>query len=100
MVPFNAAGIALYLVGVKDQYQLAPPVALVVAQDLNEPVPGGVQVGFRQLGQLLPRKDDIVSIHQQIFRPFGQGRRFPPAGLFPVGFGVCSASPLRRLMGP
>ena len=83
MVPFNAAGIALYLVGVKDQYQLAPPVALVVAQDLNEPVPGGVQVGFRQLGQLLPRKDDIVSIHQQIFRPFGQGRRFPRLGAIP-----------------
>ena len=70
VVLHHRPGIPLYLIGVKDQDQRTAPAALVIAADVHEPVPGAVDVHCRQLPQLLPGKNDIVTVHQKIFFPF------------------------------
>ena len=103
VVPFHRAGVSRYLVGVKYQNQLAPAVALVVAQQLDQPGTGAVQVLPGQLLQLLPGKNDVVPVHQQVFRPFreGGGRRrlLGNGGLF-AEIGIFEFAGPRRLMGP
>ena len=53
--------------------------ALVVPQPVDEHAPGVLQALFRELLELVPGKDDIVAVHQQIFRPLGLGAS--PIGL-------------------
>ena len=60
---------AVDTIGIEHQNQVALPIALIVAQDSDQPASGSVQTLLRQRFQLVPRKNDVVPIHQQILLP-------------------------------
>ena len=68
VVLLNAAGAAGHPVGIEHQDEHALLEALIVAQDVHQLVAGGVQALFGEGVQLVPRKDDVVAVHQQVFR--------------------------------
>ena len=65
----HRARVALDLVGVKDHDDHAFAEALVVGQDVQQQLPGGVQTALSRRLQLVPGVDDVVAVHQQVFRP-------------------------------
>ena len=106
VVLFYAAQTALHLVGVKHQDDPAFPVALIVAQEVAQLFPGGVQMFRRQLFQLVPRENDIIPVYQQIILA-GEGLfQFPPFFLRIIGhrplrsLGWKKTLPLHRAVGP
>ena len=106
VVLFYAAQTALYLVGVEHQDHPAPPVALIVAQQVAQLLPGGIQIFRRRLFQLVPRENDIIPVYQQIILA-GEGLfQFPPFFLRIIGhrplrsLGWKKTLPLHRAVGP
>ena len=73
MVFLHLPHAAPHLVGVKDENGHAPLVPGVVAQNVHQPAAGGVQVALGQAAQVLPGKDHVVPVHQQVIRPGGLG---------------------------
>ena len=63
----NLCDMSRHAVGVKHHHETAPAYGLIVAEQIHEPSSGSVHVIPSQLPQLLPGKDDIVTVHQQIF---------------------------------
>ena len=63
---FHTSWVVFHLVGVKDQDHAAALVALVIAQDVDEGLPGRVQIHLGQGVQLLPGENDVVAVHQQV----------------------------------
>ena len=53
------------LIRVKDDDQRALAVSLIIAQDLDQPLPGRIQIILGQIPQLLPVMDDVIAIHEQ-----------------------------------
>ena len=45
----------------------------VVAQDVHQAAAGGVQAALGQAAQVVPGKDHVVAVHQQVVRPGGLG---------------------------
>ena len=68
VVLLHRAGVALHLVGVEDQNDLALAVALIVHQQVGQHGPGGRHVLPGHRLQLLPGEDDVVAVHQEVFR--------------------------------
>ena len=67
VVLLDGAGAAGHPVGVehKDENALLEP--LIVAQDVHQLFAGGFEALFGKLVQLVPREDDVVAVHQQVF---------------------------------
>ena len=64
---------------------MVSPVALVIAEDVHQDLPGGVHALLGDGFQLIPGEDDIVAVHQQIFFPAGKtwtGKGLPHGWLF------------------
>ena len=57
---------ACHLVGVKDEDDLLGPVTRKIGQDIHQLIPGGFDVAKGQLSQILPGKDNVVAVDQQI----------------------------------
>ena len=57
---------ACHLVGVKDEDDLLGSVTRKIGQDIHQLIPGGFDVAKGQLSQILPGKDDVVAVDQQI----------------------------------
>ena len=74
VVFFDLPRAAPHLVGVKYQNRHTALIACVVAQNVHQPAPCGIKAAVRQPAQGVPRKDDIVAVHQQIVRPGGHRR--------------------------
>ena len=68
VVLLDGTGAAGHAVGIEHQNEHAFLVALIVAQDVHQFAAGGVQAFLCQCVQLVPRKDDVVAVHQQILR--------------------------------
>ena len=66
VVLLDAAGAAGHAVGVEDENDHAFFEALIVAQDVRQLFAGGVQTLFGKGVELVPRKDDVVAVHQQV----------------------------------
>ena len=67
MVLLDAAGTARHTVGIEHEDEDALFEALIVAENVHQPVTGGVEALLGKGVQLVPRKDDVVAVHQQIF---------------------------------
>ena len=65
MVFLHRAEALRDLVRVKDEDQRAAAVALVVAQQVHEHVPRGIEAGMGELLELVPGEDDVVAVDQQ-----------------------------------
>ena len=76
MVVEGGPGVPLHLVPVKDQHQAALLVALVVAENVHEPLAGRVQVLPGQVLQGVPGEDHVVTVHDEIL--LLGGRDGPP----------------------
>ena len=76
VILLDDAGAARHTVGIEheDEHTLFEP--LIVAQDVHQLLAGGIKALFGELVQLIPRKDDVVAIHQQVF-----GRDLPLLGV-------------------
>ncbi len=74
MVPLYRALPAAHLVGVEHKNYAAGPKAAVIAQRVHQRPSCGLDVYLSQRVQIVPRKNDIVAVNQQIFRSPGQGR--------------------------
>ena len=77
---------ALHPVGVKHQDQRFPQIPLVVLHQLDQFIPGGIHIDSGQLPEIVPGKNDIVSVHKEI--GFSRGPRsrlsafsFPVSGV-------------------
>ena len=68
VVLLDGTGAAGHAVGIEHQNEHAFLVALIVAQNVHQLAAGGVQAFLCQCVQLVPRKDDVVAVHQQILR--------------------------------
>ena len=55
------------LVGIKYHDQVAPPVALVVAEHIHQAVASTIQRDLHQLPQFIPGIENVITIHQKIF---------------------------------
>ena len=62
----DLAGAAGHLVGVEDQDDLLRPVSGKVGQDVHQLVAGGLDVPQGQLPQVVPGKNDVVAVDQQV----------------------------------
>ena len=67
VVLLDAAGTARHTVGIEHEDEDALFEALIVAENVHQPVAGGVEALLGKGVQLVPRKDDVVAIHQQVF---------------------------------
>ena len=67
VVLLYAAGAARHTVGIKHKDEHALLKALIVAEDVHQPVAGRFQALFGECVQLVPCKDDVVAVHQQVF---------------------------------
>ena len=67
VVLLYAAGAARHTVGIKHKDEHALLKALIVAEDVHQPVAGRFQAFFGECVQLVPCKDDVVAVHQQVF---------------------------------
>ena len=63
---FDRARAALDLVSIEHEDQVAPAHTLVVAHDIHKPLACRVYVLRRDGLQLIPRKNDVVSVDEQI----------------------------------
>ena len=70
MIFHGGSGIPLHLISIVDQDQPASLIALIIAQDIHQLIPGAVQVDLRKLPQLRPCENNIIAVHQQIFFRF------------------------------
>ena len=66
MVFLGRAHIARHLVGVEHQDQLARVEAVIVGQDIHQALTGMLQAFPRDGLELLPGKDDVIAVHEQI----------------------------------
>ena len=66
--PLHRAHAALHLIGVEDQNDLALAEGPVFDQKLGEDFTGGVHVLPGQGVEVVPGEDDVIPVHQQIFR--------------------------------
>ena len=66
------SGISLLLVAIKYQNRPALGKACIAAEHIAQLPPGGIQVGFRLVCQLLPGENHIVPVHNQTLFP-GRG---------------------------
>ena len=71
MIFFHGALAALDLIGVEDGDDLALLIALIVAQQIAQALPGRVQALLGQGFQLVPGEDDVIAVHQQVLRTGG-----------------------------
>ena len=78
VVAFHRAHAPLHLVGVEHQNGHALAVGGVVAQDVHQLPPGGLQALGGQVPQVIPGEDHVVAVHQQVLGPL-------LGGLYPVG---------------
>ena len=69
MILLRFAVIALDLIRIKYQNQLALPIAAVVAQHVHQLSSGTVQIVLGNRFQLVPRKNDVVAVYQQVLLP-------------------------------
>ena len=69
VVLLHLPAAALHPVGVKHQNGHAAAVSGVVAQNVHQPPARPVQIFLRDAVQLLPRKNHVVAVHQQVLRP-------------------------------
>ena len=102
-VPLHGAGVPLHLVGVEHQDHHALFEPLIVAEDIHEHMPGGLQVPLRHLLELLPGEDHVVAVHQQVLRALPPGRHRPALGALAaggLGRGLHRQAPLHRAVGP
>ena len=104
VIVLHRSQTALYLIRVKHHDHPALPVTLVVAQQVAKMLPGRVQVILRDLLQLVPGENDVIAVHQQIFRSpvllpddSGAGRLRRRAADLP---GWKKRPPLYRAVGP
>ncbi len=88
IVDHDASRIALDTVGIKHKQQMAFAIGLVIVQNVHQPVPRGIDIDPRQLLELIPRKNNIVAVHNQILflRPFFRINRI---ALLVIFDGVC-----------
>ena len=63
---FHRAGIALDLVSVEDQNDLASAPAAVVGEDARERLARGGDILRGELFERVPREDDVIAVHEQI----------------------------------
>ena len=76
VVLLHLPAAALHPVGVKHQNGHTAAVPGVVAQNIHQSTPRPIQIFLGDAVQLLPRKNHVVAIHQQVLRPrqrFGGG---------------------------
>ena len=62
----DRTGIVLDAVGVKDQNEVTFFDALIVAQQVNERRAGGIQIVVGEGFELIPCKDDVVAVNEQV----------------------------------
>ncbi len=99
MIPQHLAFSSCHTVGIEDHNDVFSAVAGVIREDVQQPVPCRLDVRGRQLLELLPGKNNVVSVHQQEFlhglplrRPLSAiCRSAPPRG--------CPGALLRRSRG-
>ena len=71
MVLFDLPCAAPHLVGVEHQNRHAALVACIVAQNVHQAAAGGVQIAVGQPAQVVPGKNHVVAVHQQVIRAGG-----------------------------
>ena len=74
MVCFHAARIAFHFVSIKYKNQRGFFESLIITQNIHQFFPGTVDVDCCQFFQILPGKNDVITVHQQIL--FFSIRRF------------------------
>ena len=67
MILLDLQCIAFYLVCVKYQNQDTFLIPLIITQDIHQFISGSLDADFCQFFQLLPCKNNIVSVNQQVF---------------------------------
>ena len=67
VICFHAARIAFHFVSIKYKNQRGFFESLIITQNIHQFFPGAVDVGCCQFFQILPGKDDVIAVHQQIF---------------------------------
>ena len=82
----HRAGVALDLVGVEHQNDHALAIALIVGENVDQRRARGGNVLLRQRLELVPGKDHVVPVHEQILRPLLLERHVV---LFAVQRGTC-----------
>jgi len=71
MVLLDLPCAAAHLVGVEHQNRHAALVARIVAQNVHQAAAGGVQIAVGQPAQVVPGKNHVVAVHQQVIGPGG-----------------------------
>ncbi|CDB00796.1 unknown [Lachnospiraceae bacterium CAG:215] len=67
MILLYLARKSLYLICIKYKDQGTLPDSLIIAQNVHQPPARTVNVDLGQLAEFFPCKDNIITVHQQIF---------------------------------
>lgn len=88
--------IPLHFVGIKDKNQCILFKSLIIAQNIHQRIAGAGNIDFRQASQLIPGKDNVVAVNQQIaFFLLSLPVCSPPSPELPSAAILC-VSPARR----